>query len=648
MLCCPATPSSGGASSEQPSWRGRSPCSFLVIARGGSTRPSCPRRPRLGAVRAMFELFAARKDHGSWQYAFAGERGGALVVEVASGEELDDMVASLPAARLIAFEVHALMSTQHALQSIAALQQALAGQMAPGPGPQGCAGLVAAPLGPAVGLPVRRPLAQARDVPLRSAWRRTKRSRKPLGKGRDGGGGGAGPGKGERTASPRGERSGGGGLLGRGVPSHVPFLTARGAAFAGGWVLRRRRGRVEEAQARAEPGTPQARRGSDAVVAKYGAGYMAGLARKSGELQRERDGRERFVAMGRASGARPPQAAAHRAERRGRRAPAPRGRAAGHEPDAPARAGVLSPAGARGRQGDKRPRGADYFRELGRKGGERTRERHGRGACPADPSTERRARATGRRRGDGGDGGLAAPGRGLSGGRERPAPHRAARRGPVYGRPVTRRLHRADAAGATGDMGGAMRAWLACNRRRGGWAVRHGRRARRARAREPPRRPSTVGLSLPYAKADRVAAGRAPGAGAAQGSAGMEELVAAARASLTAHLARLTARRRRLGGLRGPDALARGRRARRPGRLAPGGRYALRREGQPRGPAARRSPPAAPSRARGRRPGRGMPPCARRPRSAGGASRRRKPVAARVWAAGRYCGRRRPARSHRT
>ena len=110
---------------------------FLVIARGIDA-PVAPPQAEIAAVRAMFEGLAAGADpRVVAAYAFAGERGGALVVEAASGEELNDAVASLPAARFIAFEVHALMSIPHALQAIGKAQQALASQMAQGPGSQG-------------------------------------------------------------------------------------------------------------------------------------------------------------------------------------------------------------------------------------------------------------------------------------------------------------------------------------------------------------------------------------------------------------------------------------------------------------------------------------------------------------------------------
>ena len=60
------------------------------------------------AVETMHRLNTGADPRIVAVYSFAGERAFAMVVEVDSGRELEDVVFALPIERLVTFEVHAL------------------------------------------------------------------------------------------------------------------------------------------------------------------------------------------------------------------------------------------------------------------------------------------------------------------------------------------------------------------------------------------------------------------------------------------------------------------------------------------------------------------------------------------------------------
>jgi hypothetical protein len=64
-------------------------------------------------------------------YPFAGQRAGLLIAEVQSGDELQELVTSLPFAPIVTTEIHPIGTVQGALKTIEQIQRRLA-ELGPG------------------------------------------------------------------------------------------------------------------------------------------------------------------------------------------------------------------------------------------------------------------------------------------------------------------------------------------------------------------------------------------------------------------------------------------------------------------------------------------------------------------------------------
>ena len=103
---------------------------FAVIVRAIDS-PNLPPSVTLALAKATFQMLASKQDPRiKAAYPWAGERGGILIVDVKSGEELQELVGALPFFNIVKSEIHALGTFQGAIKLIEAAEQRVA-QMTP-------------------------------------------------------------------------------------------------------------------------------------------------------------------------------------------------------------------------------------------------------------------------------------------------------------------------------------------------------------------------------------------------------------------------------------------------------------------------------------------------------------------------------------
>jgi muconolactone delta-isomerase len=103
---------------------------FAVITRALDSS-NVPQSVGLALAKATFQMLASKQDSRiKAAYPWAGERGGILIVDVKSGEELQEVIGSLPFFGQIKTEIHALGTLQGTIKAIEAAEQRVA-QMAP-------------------------------------------------------------------------------------------------------------------------------------------------------------------------------------------------------------------------------------------------------------------------------------------------------------------------------------------------------------------------------------------------------------------------------------------------------------------------------------------------------------------------------------
>jgi muconolactone delta-isomerase len=86
-------------------------------------------------VKRTFEMFASKQDSRIVaNYPFAGERGGLAIVEVNSGDELQELLGGLPFAPIVTLEIHAVGSIQASLKTVDQVQQQMANMIPAGVG----------------------------------------------------------------------------------------------------------------------------------------------------------------------------------------------------------------------------------------------------------------------------------------------------------------------------------------------------------------------------------------------------------------------------------------------------------------------------------------------------------------------------------
>jgi muconolactone delta-isomerase len=91
---------------------------FAVLAHaidGGNVPPQVA----IGLVKQTFQMVSSNKEPRiKAAYPFAGERAGIFIVDVNSGDELQELISSLPFSGVVKSEVHAISSIQAALKSV--------------------------------------------------------------------------------------------------------------------------------------------------------------------------------------------------------------------------------------------------------------------------------------------------------------------------------------------------------------------------------------------------------------------------------------------------------------------------------------------------------------------------------------------------
>jgi muconolactone delta-isomerase len=91
---------------------------FAVIVRSNDST-NLPPIVALGLVKQTMQMLAANKEPRiKAQYPFAGERAGIFIVDASSGDELQELISSLPFSGLVKTEIHAISSPQASLKTV--------------------------------------------------------------------------------------------------------------------------------------------------------------------------------------------------------------------------------------------------------------------------------------------------------------------------------------------------------------------------------------------------------------------------------------------------------------------------------------------------------------------------------------------------
>jgi len=99
---------------------------FAVLSRAVDN-PNLPPQVTVKLARDTFELLASGRERRiTAAYPFAGQRAGLLIADVDSGEELQDLIASLPFAPIVTFEIHPIGTLQGVLKTLEQAQRRMA------------------------------------------------------------------------------------------------------------------------------------------------------------------------------------------------------------------------------------------------------------------------------------------------------------------------------------------------------------------------------------------------------------------------------------------------------------------------------------------------------------------------------------------
>lgn len=99
---------------------------FAVILRAVDS-PILPPPVALTLVHKTFELVASGQEPRiKANYPFAGQRAGLMIIDVQSGDELQELISSLPFAPIVTAEIHAVGTVQAALKTVEEAQRRLA------------------------------------------------------------------------------------------------------------------------------------------------------------------------------------------------------------------------------------------------------------------------------------------------------------------------------------------------------------------------------------------------------------------------------------------------------------------------------------------------------------------------------------------
>ncbi len=103
---------------------------FAVIMRATDSS-SHSLQAQLALPKQTFQMLTAKPDPRlKAVYPFAGERAGVFIIDADSGEELEDMIGSLPISPLVTAEIHPVGTLQGWLKTLEQMEQQLA-QVAP-------------------------------------------------------------------------------------------------------------------------------------------------------------------------------------------------------------------------------------------------------------------------------------------------------------------------------------------------------------------------------------------------------------------------------------------------------------------------------------------------------------------------------------
>lgn len=105
---------------------------FVAIIRAVESS-NVPPQVAIGLAKQTFQQFASNKDPRiKAMYGFAGERAGVLILDVKSGEELQEVISSLPFSGITTAEIHPVSSVQTTLKTIEEIERRMASMMPAG------------------------------------------------------------------------------------------------------------------------------------------------------------------------------------------------------------------------------------------------------------------------------------------------------------------------------------------------------------------------------------------------------------------------------------------------------------------------------------------------------------------------------------
>jgi muconolactone delta-isomerase len=91
---------------------------FAVIVHSVD-QANVPPQVAIGLVKQTFQMLNSNKESRiKAAYPFAGERAGIFIVDVTSGDELQEVISNLPFSGIVKTEIHAIGSVQSALKSV--------------------------------------------------------------------------------------------------------------------------------------------------------------------------------------------------------------------------------------------------------------------------------------------------------------------------------------------------------------------------------------------------------------------------------------------------------------------------------------------------------------------------------------------------
>ena len=99
---------------------------FVVILRALEST-NVPPPAAISLAKQTFQGFASNQDSRIKQvYPFAGERAGVIIVDVKSGDELQDVLGNLPFSGITKAEIHPIGSVQSSIKTMEAAERRIA------------------------------------------------------------------------------------------------------------------------------------------------------------------------------------------------------------------------------------------------------------------------------------------------------------------------------------------------------------------------------------------------------------------------------------------------------------------------------------------------------------------------------------------